>query len=130
MATEPSITVTSSTITGARRKKQNVWEVVVTATHDDDDLGAATQALNMNGLLQKIIFDIPNFNDAVDGQLVIKDNANNTIFDSGLLTKGNKYAFNVNEPLSGEIDVVIGISAAAGGAGGTEYNMVATLRGI
>jgi hypothetical protein len=123
-----SVTLTSS----VERRNQEpyikpVWERVVTATHDGDDTGDVTQALNLNGLLRKVVLTVPSFTNSITGQVVIKDNGDNTIFDSGEQTKGSTYTFNVDEPLSGTVDVVIGVSGAAGGTGGS---IVVTLRGI
>ena len=125
---DESITLTSSV--EKRNIEPNtgqVWERVVTATHDADDTGDVTQALNINGLLRRIVFKVPSYTNSITGQLVIKDNGDNTIFDSGEKTKGATYIFSLDEPLSGTIDIVMGVSGVAGGTGA---DMVATLRGV
>jgi len=104
-----------------------IWERVITATHDVDDTGDVTLANDINGILQKIVFTVPAYTNSITGQLVIKDNGDNTIFDSGEKTKGTSYTCNLSEPLSGTVDVVMGVSGAAGGTGGS---MIATLRGV
>ena len=129
MATgDESITLTSSVDKrNSEPLAKPVWERIITASHDADDTGDVTQALNLNGLLRKIVFTVPNYTNAITGQLVIKDNGDNTIFDSGEKAKNATYTFSLDEPLSGTIDIVMGVSGAAGGSGG---DMVATLRGV
>lgn len=104
-----------------------VWEHVITATFDSDDTGDETQAVNINGVLLKVILTVPNTSSAPTGQVVIKDNGDNTIFDSGEQAETNTYAFSVYEPLTGTTDVVIGLSGATGT---TTSDVVVTLRGI
>ena len=106
-----------------------VWEYVVTSTHDADDTGDVTQALNLNGLLRKVVFTVPNFTNGITGQVQINDNGDNTIFDSGEKAKATTYTFSLDEPLSGTIDVVIGVSGATGGTADSN-DMIVTLRGI
>lgn len=106
-----------------------VWELVITSTHDADDTGDVTLAVPINGILQKIVFVIPNFTNGITGQVKILDNGDNTIFDSGELAKALPYTFNTSEPLSGTIDVVIGVSGASGGTADSN-DMIVTLRGI
>ena len=104
-----------------------VWEHVVTATFDANDTGDATQAINLNGLLRKVILTVPIFSNSVTGQVVIKDNGDNTIFDSGEQNKSTTYVFNCDEPLSGTVDVVVSVS---GPIGGNPNDVVVTLRGL
>lgn len=130
MATgDETITVNRDTRGAVRlQKNDEVWEIKLTAAHDADDTGDVTQAiLDMNVILQKIVFTVPNYTNAITGQLVIKDNDDATIFDSGEKAKNATYAYNLSEPLSGTVDVVMGVSGAAGGSGGS---MTAVLRGI
>lgn len=123
-----SITITSSVDRRQQEPLQkSVWEYVITATYDVDDTGDVTQSIPVNGTLRKVILTIPSFTNSITGQVVIKDNGDNTIFDSGEQTKGVTYAFNLDEPVSGTLDVVIGVSGAAGGTGGS---IAVTLRGI
>jgi len=104
-----------------------VWERVVTGTFDTDDTGDVTQALNINGIILKVILTVPNTSSAPTGQVVIKDNGDNTIFDSGEQAENATYAFSIYEPVSGTIDVVIGPS---GTTGTTTSDFVVTIRGI
>lgn len=107
-----------------------VWEHVMTWTYDADDAGAETQELPVNGILIKVIMTIPDTTtDTTTEQLLIKDNGDNTIFDSGELTEGEgvTYTFNLFEPVTGTIDVIMEPSAASGDAVTTK---VVTLRGI
>lgn len=129
MATgDETVTITSSFDKRTNtQNKFNIWEYVITATHDADDTGDVTQTIAINGLLQKVILTVPNFTNSITGQVVIKDNGDNTIFDSGEQAKAATYTFNLTEPLTGNVDIVIGVSGAAGGTGGS---IVVTLRGI
>ena len=104
-----------------------VWEHVITATYDSADTNDVTQALNINGILLKVILTVPNTSSDPNGQVVIKDNGDNTIFDSGEQDANDIYTFNVFEPLSGTIDVVIGPS---GSTGTDDSDVVVTIRGI
>ena len=106
-----------------------VWEFVVTDTRDEDDTGDTTQAIIINGLLRKVILKAPDTTNAITSQVVIKDNGDNTIFDSGEQAENATYTFNVDEPLSGTIDVVIGVSGAIGGSS-ISSDIVVTLRGV
>ena len=104
-----------------------VWERLITASYDADDDGPVTQALNINGILLKIVFDIPvTTTTGTTSQLLIKDNNDDTIFDSGELAEGSTYTFNLFEPLTGTIDVTYEPSAAAGSV----ETPTITLRGI
>jgi hypothetical protein len=107
--------------------KRPCWEIVLTDTHDADDTSDATVAVKWNGLLKKIIFTVPNYTNAITGQVVLTDNGDNTIFDSGEQAKNATYTFNVDEPIVTELNVTTGVSGAAGGTGG---DMVVTLRGV
>ena len=124
---DQTITVTSRY---DRRQVDNemwpVWEIVITGSWDADDTGDITQAVDINGILQKIILKIPN-TDAATAQLKILDNGDNTIFDSGEVAEDATHSYNVSEPLSGTTDVFLEPSAAMGGSGG---DIVVTLRGI
>ncbi len=107
-----------------------VWEHVITYTYDADDAGAETYELPVNGILIKVIMTIPDTTaDTTTEQLLIKDNGDNTIFDSGELTEGEgvTYTFNMFEPVTGTIDVIMQPSAASQDAVTTK---VVTLRGI
>jgi len=107
-----------------------VWEHVITYTYDADDAGAVTQSIPINGILLKVIMTIPDTTtDNTTEQLLIKDNGDNTIFDSTELTEGEgvTYTFNLYEPLTGTIDIILEPSAASGDAVTTK---VVTLRGI
>lgn len=129
MATGNETIVLTSSLDGRNTGPDTkpVWEEIITSIHDSDDTGDVTLARNLNGLLRKIVFKVPSFTNSITGQVVIKDDGDNTIFDSGEQTKGATYTFNIDEPLSGSIDIVLGISGAAGGSGG---DMIVTLRGV
>lgn len=103
-----------------------VWKHTVTAVFDDDDTGNVTQAIRMNGTIQKVMFTAPDGTNAVTYQVQILDNEDKTIFDSGEQAENAEYAFSLSEPVTGTIDVVIGPSAAIGA---TNPDVVVTLRG-
>ena len=107
-----------------------VWEKVITATFDDDDTTDATLEVSMNGIIRHVTFFVPQSTNSVTKQLQILDNGNNVVFDTGELTHvagPQTYNFSIDEPLSGSVDVVVGVSGVLGGSG---IAMVATLRGI
>jgi hypothetical protein len=91
-----------------------VWQYKLSALWDADDTADATFEITLNGVLQKIILVVPNTTDNVTGQVVIKDDGGNTVFDSTEKAEATTYAYNVNEPLSGTWSAVLGISAAPG----------------
>ena len=127
-AAAPTMTVTSrfdQRLSDAERYP--VWEYVLNGLWDADDTADGTHIIRLNGILQKIILKVPDTANNVTGQVVIKDGGDNTIFDSGEKAENATYAFSVNEPLQGLIDIVVGISAASGTAA---TNLVVTLRGI
>ena len=106
-----------------------VWERVVTFTYASADIGTKTEALPINGILIKVIMELPVTNvGGTTEQLLILDNGDNTIFDSTEVAEENTHTFNVYEPLSGTIDLVLEPSAASTDVGGT--TKVVTLRGI
>jgi len=113
--------------TSYRKKHEDVWELVLTSTHDVDDTDDVTQAVNINGILRRIVFVIPDSTSGCTGQLVIKDNSDNTIWDSGEKADDDTYDYHVDEYLSGEIDIVMGINKAAGTNG---IEMIAYLSGV
>jgi len=117
MATgDESATITTS-LEQRGDPKLPVWEHLITWSYDTDDTGAEVQAIELNGILLKIVFDVPaTTTTGTTSQLLIKDNSDNTIFDSGELAEGSTYTFNLFEPLSGTVDVSYEPSAAAGSA--------------
>lgn len=112
------------------RKNVNypVWDVIVTASWDSDDTGDAVQAVTINGTIQKIIFVTPTgATNTVTYQLVIRDNEDAIIFDSGERVEADTYAFSVHEPVTGTIDILVGPSGALGTL---NPDATVTLRGI
>ena len=104
-----------------------VWDVVVTGTWDDDDTADVTQAVTINGTIQKIVLQAPDSTNDSTCQVVIRDNEDVTIFDSGEQPENVDYAWSVHEPITGTIDVIVGISGAMGA---TNPDVVVVLRGI
>ena len=127
-AAAPTMTTTSKfDQRSSDAERYPVWEIVLNGLWDADDTADGTVSHKINGILQKVILKVPNTANASTGQVVIKDNGDNTIFDSGEKAETATYAFNVSEPLTGTIDTVIGISGASGTAA---TNLVVTLRGV
>lgn len=123
----------SATITRQTDLRHNVnfpvWDAIVTWTYDSDDAGAETQAVHINGILLKVIIDIPaTTTTATTSQVLIKDDGDHTIFDSGEQAESDTvpYVFNLFEPVTGTIDIIYEPSTYAGS---TETPVV-TLRGI
>lgn len=128
MATGNESAVITTSLEQRGDPKLPVWEHLITWTYDTDDEGAETQAININGVLLKIVFDIPlTTRGGTTSQLLIKDNSDNTIFDSGELAENATHTFNLFEPLSGEIDVIYEPSATSQS---TIENPTVLLRGI
>ena len=110
------------------RMNNNVWETVITAVFDVTDTTDVTQAVKLNGTIQKVILEAPDgTDDSVTYQVQILDDNDVVIFDSGEQAENVDYAFSLSEPVTGTIDVVIGVSAAMGA---TNPDIVVTLRGI
>lgn len=129
---DQTIVLTSETTpdTLSRAKNDDVWEKVITATFDADDTTDTTLAFRLNGTIRHITFAVPQSTNSVTKQLQILDGGNNVVFDTGELAhvSGNQtYNYSVDEPLSGSIDVVVGISGVLGGTG---IAMVVTIRGV
>lgn len=105
-----------------------VWDVLVTASWDDDDTEDVTQAVTLNGIIQKIILVTPTgAGNTVTYQVVIKDNEGMTIFDSGEQAEAMVYSWSVHEPMTGTWSVVIGPSS---NLGTPNPDAIVTLRGI
>jgi len=104
-----------------------VWDANVIATWDDDDTGNVTQAININGIIQKVVFVTPDATNSVTYQVEILDNEDNVIFDSGEQAENATYTFSLHEPVTGTIDVRIGPSGALGA---TNPDAIVVLRGI
>jgi len=104
-----------------------VWEIVVTGTYDEDDTGDVTHSMPHNGILQKVILTVPDTTSDPACEVEILDNGDNKVFDSGDQAAGASYFYNVTEPLSGTIDIVMGPASAMSTGGGS---IVVTLRGI
>ena len=104
-----------------------VWDKVLTTLWDADDTADATHAITIEGTLKKVIFETPDVTNTITFQVLIRDNADRTIFDSGEKAENATYSYDVDEVLSGTTDVVVGISAASGRA---ITAPVVTLKGI
>ena len=124
-----TIVQTSSTRSRINRvNNEDVWEIVITSTFDDDDSTLITVAVPLNGILRNVVVAIPaTTTTSTTSQILIKDNGDNTVFDTGEIAEDATHSFVVDIPLSGTVDVSIEPSAAAGSGGNTT---VITLRGI
>jgi len=126
-----TIVLTSDTRADINRTRtEQVWEIVITSTFDADDTTDTTLALPLNGILRHITFYVPDTTNSITKQLQINDNSDYNVFDTGELANvdaATTYNYEVDLPLSGTNDIVVGISGAAGG---TTTAMVVTLRGI
>ena len=104
-----------------------VWENVITAVYDTDDTNDVTQAVTVNGTIQKVVLEAPTATNTITYQVQILDDNDVIIFDSGEQAEATDYAFSLSEPVTGTIDVVIGVSDVIGA---TNPDIVVTLRGI
>ena len=126
-----TIVVTSDTRADINRTRtEQVWEIVITSTFDADDTTNTTLALPLNGILRHITFYVPDTTNSVTKQLQINDNGDYNVFDTGELANvdaATTYNYEVDLPLSGTVDIVVGPSGATGDA---TTAFVVTLRGI
>ena len=126
-----TIVLTSDTRADINRTRtEHVWELVITSTFDADDTTDTTLALPLNGILRHITFYVPDTTNGVTKQLQINDNSDYNVFDTGELANvdaATTYNYEVDLPLSGTNDIVVGVSGATGDA---STAMVVTLRGI
>ena len=122
----PEITLTRQTDQRSNWKYP-VWDAKVTAGWDDDDEDIVTQAITINGIIQKIVLVIPDMTNAITFQLTILDEEDVVIFDSGEQDEDDDYTWSVHEPVTGTIDVVL---EPSGALGATNPDVTVTLRGI
>ncbi len=123
--------VLSNTEFKLRGVEKNVWEKVIVFTLVDGSGGdAITQSVPlMNGILQKIIIA----NGAAAGiagtvTLAIQDNGGNTVFPATAgPAEGAESAFNVWEPLTGTISVILDPSDDPTSG---SWEITVTLRGV
>ncbi len=105
--------------------KAPVWENITTfALISGDETGAA--AIPINGLLQKIIIKLSDMASAEGTTDVsLTDNGDNTIFSVTDLPESVTYVYSVTEPLSQEVNIVLGFTNPAATA-----TVTVTLRGV
>ncbi len=117
------------TFTRKPRRRGTVWDCTVTGTWDVDDTGAVTQAIKVNGIIQKLVFVVPDTTNNRAMTLAILDNEDETIFSSGSVAENDTYTFSLHEPVAGTIDVVLTLAVGiTGDAGDIDASVV--LRGI
>ena len=129
MATGDESVILTTFVDNRNEYNKPVWEALITWSYDTDDAGPEVlTATELNGILLKIVFTVPvTSRTGTTSQLLIKDNADNTIFDSGELAESaTPYTFNLFEPLSGDIDISYEPSASAQSA----ETPTVSLRGI
>ena len=129
MAGTQTISVTTDTRFRTNQKRsEDVWDITVTSVHDASGDESVTEAIPFNGIIRHITITIPVTNTTgTTSQILIKDNDDSTVFDSGEIAENATHNFSVDLPLSGTIDVSVEPSAAAGSGGNTT---TVALRGI
>lgn len=119
--------VTTTTIDKRSGTHNNLqaWEkITVFSLISGDTTGAA--AIDLNGLIQKIIIklsDMENAEGTTDVSLT--DNGDNTIFSVTNLAESNTTLYSVSEPIATEVNIVLGFTDPAATA-----TVTVTLRGI
>ncbi len=116
MATGDETGVLTSFLDKRQEYNRQIWEGLITWSYDADDAGPITVSVPINGILLKIVFSVPvTTTTGTTSQLLIKDDGDNTIFDSGELAESaTPYTFSLYEALSGTVDFIYEPSAAAG----------------
>jgi len=111
-----------------RKRNEDVWEKVITSTFDTDDTTIASVAIPLNGILRHVTVAIPlTTTTGTTSQILIKDNGDNTVFDTGEIAENTTHNFVTDIALSGAVDVSVEPSAAAGTTGNIT---TITLRGV
>ena len=125
---DQTFVITSDTRAAVRRREQDsIWEIVATATFDSDDTTAVELSIPINGVLTEEVLDLPaTTTTSTTTQLLIKDNGDNTVFDSGEQDENDTYFFSAIRYLSGTIDISLEPSAAYG----SSETLTVTLRGV
>ncbi len=118
--------VSTSTIAAVnQRENEDVWEIIVTfSLISGDTTGLAT--IPVNGLLQKILVKLSDMASAEGTTDVsLTDDGDNTIWSATDLAESTTHPYSVSEPLSGEVNVILGFTNP-----GTNATVTVTLRGI
>ena len=103
-----------------------VWEFVITGTWTAEDDADTKITIPVNGVIIAVILEIPQSKSGASAEVEIGDSAEYVIFDSGDQVNGT-CTYNIFEPVTENIKVWMGPSAAFGVGGG---EIVVTLRGI
>ncbi len=103
-----------------------VWEFVITGTWTAADDSNTKITIPVNGVIIAVILKIPSSKSNANAEVEIGDSAEHIIFDSGDQAAGT-CTYNIFEPVTENIKVWMGPSAAFGLGGG---EIVVTLRGI
>ena len=102
------------------------WEFVITGTWTAQDDADTKITIPVNGVIITVILEIPASKSDADAEVEIGDSAENVIFASGDQGEG-LCVWNIFEPVTENIKVWMGPSAAFGVGGGV---IKVTLRGI
>ena len=102
------------------------WEFVITGTWTAADDADTKITIPVNGIIIAVILEVPSSKSSANAEVEIGDSAENIIFDSGDQAAGT-CTYNIFEPVTENIKVWMGPSAAFGLGGG---EIVVTLRGI
>ncbi len=105
--------------------KHPIWERVTTfSLISGDTTGLAT--IEITGLLQKIVVKLSDMESAeCTTDVSLTDNGDNTIWSVTNLAESATYNYSVSEPLSQEVNVILGFTNPAAAA-----TVTVTLRGI
>lgn len=102
------------------------WEFIITGTWTATDDSDTSTTIPVNGVILAVILEIPSSKTGASAEVEIGDSAENVIFDSSDQAAGT-CTYNIYEPVTENIKVWMGPSAAFGVGGG---EIVVTLRGI
>jgi hypothetical protein len=120
-------TGTYTTLDHRGARQEPVWEKYITYACVTADT-TATATIDMNGVLQKIIYKSPNTaNNDLTATVTIADSKDNTVFTSASgIAENTTNLYNVTEPLVGPVDVLITFNEAVGASA----SFYITLRGV
>ncbi len=122
-----SSTQTTSYDERVGREKNPIWKEVLTFTFASGDSAEEKLAVVLHGFLRKIIVKCSGASGAsVTATVAIDDSGDNEIFNKDSLAESTTYKYDVDEPLTGEIDIGVLPSTDPLSA----YTVTVTLRGV
>ncbi len=108
-----------------QRENEDVWEIVTTFDLVSGDTTGLT-TVPINGLLQKIIVKLSDMESAEGTTDVsLTDNGDNEIWSVTDLAESATYKYSVSEPLSAEVNIILGFTNP-----GAAATVTVTLRGV